>query len=164
MSADDVNWTTADLCDAHGEAVQVLGLAWRDYGGRAKFCGPIATVAAWEDNSLVRTALEGAGEGRVLVVDGGGSLRCAMIGDQLGAMAVRNGWAGVVVHGAIRDAAELATLPLGLKALGTNPRKSQKLGAGQQEVTVRIGAAAFGPGSYLYGDEDGVIVAARRLH
>jgi regulator of ribonuclease activity A len=164
MDTEHTAWSTADLCDASGDSVQVLAMAWRDYGGTRKFCGPVATVTAWEDNSLVRTSLEQPGAGRVLVVEAGGSLRCAMLGDQLGELAVRNGWAGVVVHGAIRDAAALSRLPLGVKALGTNPRKSEKLGAGRRETPVSLGGATFGPDSYLYADEDGVIVAPKRLH
>lgn len=157
------NWKTADLCDEHGDRVQVAEPVFRDFGGRRAFCGPVATIKAFEDNSLVRAALEEPGEGRVLVVDAGGSMRCAMVGDQLGLLAVKNGWAGIVVWGCIRDAAELSTLELGLRALATNPRKSQKRNEGQRELEIRFAGVTFAPGAYVYVDEDGLIVSPQAL-
>ena len=115
---------TADLYDDHGEALQVAAPLFRDYGGRSAFSGPIATAKVHEDNSLVRDALAEAGNGRVLVVDGGGSLRCALLGDNLARMGAENGWAGVVVYGCIRDARVIAGITLGVKALATHPAKS----------------------------------------
>lgn len=110
---------TTDLCDLHGDTVRVLELALSDYGGRPAFAGPVRTLRAYEDNSRVRTLLSEPGGGAVLVVDGGGSRRRAMLGDELGALAVKNGWAGLVIDGCVRDSAVLATLPLGIKAIGT---------------------------------------------
>lgn len=150
---------TADLCDAHGEAVRVLALPFRDYGGRSAFAGSVSTLKCFEDNSLVRTALEEPGNGRVLVIDGGGSLRCALVGGNLGVLAEQNGWAGVVVWGCVRDAVELATNAIGIKALGTCPRKSDKRGVGQREVPITIGGVTIRPGEWLAADEDGVIVS-----
>lgn len=157
------NWKTADLCDEHGDRVQVAEPVFRDFGGRRAFCGPIATLKAFEDNSLVRAALEEPGDGRVLVVDAGGSMRCAMVGDQLGLLAVKNGWAGIVVWGCIRDATELSTLELGLRALGANPRKSQKRNEGQRDLEIRFAGVTFAPGAYVYADEDGLIVSPQAL-
>lgn len=150
--------TTADLCDERGEAAQVLDLPLRDFGARVRFSGKVATVRAPEDNSLVRAALEEPGEGRVLLVEGGASRRCALLGDALAALAVKNGWSGVVVHGCVRDAAELATLPLGVKALGTCPRKSEKKGRGERDVALRLAGVEVRPGQTLHADEDGVVI------
>ncbi|WP_024891547.1 ribonuclease E activity regulator RraA [Luteimonas huabeiensis] len=152
-------FSTCDLCDRHGERVRVLALPWRDYGGRAAFCGPVATVLAFEDNSRVREAVNAAGEGRVLVVDGGGSLRRSMLGDQLAEAAVANGWAGVVVAGAVRDVAALARLDLGVRALGASPRRTDKRGQGLRDVALEIGGAAIAPGDLLWADADGIVVA-----
>jgi regulator of ribonuclease activity A len=157
------SFSTADLCDAHGDAVQVLALAWRDYGGRRAFCGEISTVRAFEDNSRVREAVHEPGRGRVLLVDGGGSLQRAMLGDLLAAKAVENGWSGVVVVGAVRDSAVLATLDLGVKALGTVPRKTERRGIGERDVVLVWDDLTVTPGHWLYADGDGVLVAANRL-
>ncbi len=151
---------TADLCDEHGEALQVLGLQMRRFGGRARFSGRIRTVRCYEDNSLVRQVLEGPGEGCVLVVDGGGSLRVALIGDQIAELAVASGWAGLVINGAVRDTAALDRLDLGVKALGAVPRKSVKRGEGQVDVPLAFGGVIFTPGDTLFSDEDGVVVLA----
>ncbi len=155
---------TADLYDAHGDALQVASPLLRDYGGRRAFHGPVATLKVHEDNSLVREALGEPGAGRVLVVDGGGSLRCALLGDNLARMAAANGWAGVVIHGCIRDSVEIGKLPVGVKALATHPAKSLKRGEGQRDVPVRFADVVFEPGSYLYADEDGIVVATGPLH
>jgi regulator of ribonuclease activity A len=120
-------------------------------------------VNVYEDNVLVRAALEQPGDGRVLVVQGSGSLRCALLGDQLAALAHANGWAGVVVHGCIRDSRAIAEIPIGVKALGANPRKSAKLGAGERDVPVTFAGLEFHPGHYLYADEDGIAVCEGRL-
>ncbi|MFZ0342617.1 MAG: ribonuclease E activity regulator RraA [Gaiellaceae bacterium] len=149
--------STADLLDEHGERAAVCLLQFRAFGAPA-FSGRVATVRCPEDNVLLRRRLEEPGEGRVLVVDGGGSLRCALLGDSLGRLALDSGWAGLVVNGCVRDSAELDVLGLGVKALGTNPRPSGKEGAGEVEVPVSFGAVTFEPGAMLYADEDGVVV------
>jgi regulator of ribonuclease activity A len=153
---------TADLMD-QDNSLESCDLQLRSYGGRTRFAGRIRTVRCLEDNALVKEVLSQPGEGRVLVVDGGGSLRSALVGDVIGAMAVGNGWAGVVVNGAVRDVAQWVGLDIGLKALGSNPRRSGKTGAGEVDVVVRFGGAAFTPGHMLYADEDGVVVSERAL-
>lgn len=154
---------TADLCDDHEGTVRVLDLPLRDYGGRIDFHGPVSTVRALEDNSRVREAVAEPGEGRVLVVDGGGSTRRSMLGDNLAAMAVKNGWAGVVVHGVIRDTDAIGQLALGVKALGTCPRKTDKLGQGLRDVVLEFGGIVIRPGEWLYADGDGVVVLPRAV-
>ena len=150
---------TADLYDAHGESLQVLAPLFRDFGGRSAFEGPVVTLKVFEDNSLVRAALEEPGDGRVLVVDGGGSLRCALVGDQLGVLGVKNGWAGIVVNGCIRDAEALGRLDIGIKALASNPRKSVKKGEGTRAVPLRFADALIRPDAYVVADADGILVA-----
>lgn len=149
---------TADLCDALGDTAQVLTLNWRDYGAVCRFSGPAVTVATRDDNGLVRAQLEQPGEGRVLVVDNGGARRCAMVGGNLGALAARNGWAGVVVYGLVRDSAELAGLPVGIKALGTCPRPPIKRGVGTLNTLVNIEGVSIRPGDTVVADEDGVVI------
>lgn len=149
---------TADLYDAHGEALQVAAPLFRDFGGRLAFDGPISTLKVHEDNALVRKALEEAGAGRVLVVDGGGSLRCALLGDNLAALGAKNGWAGVVVWGCVRDVEALSGITLGVKALAATPRKSAKTGAGARDGVVRFAEVEWRPGDHLYADRDGVVV------
>lgn len=152
---------TADLCDAH--EVEVLEPVFRDYGGVRRFSGPVATVQVFEDNVLVRAVLETAGEGRVLVVDGGGSLRCALMGDNLAQMACDNGWRAVVVYGCVRDSVALGSIPIGIRAVATHPRKSGKRGHGQEGGILRMAGAAIAPGHYLYADEDGMVIAPQAL-
>ncbi len=154
---------TTDLSDAHPAAIQVAEPMFRDFGGQRAFHGAIATVKLFEDNALVRSLLETPGAGRVLVVDGGGSMRCALLGDQLAELAVRNGWAGVVVYGCIRDSEAIGQLPLGVKALATHPLKSIKRGEGQREIPVRFAGVWFRPGAWLYADGDGLIVSEQPL-
>lgn len=158
-----MDFTTADLCDQHDQAVQVVIPMFRDYGARRRFHGPMATVKVHEDNVLVRCALEEPGQGRVLVVDGGGSLRCALVGDLLAKLAYDNDWSGILVYGCIRDAAAIGHIPLGLKALDTHPRKSVKKGAGDRDIPVCFGGVTFAPGHHLYADEDGVLVSPASL-
>ena len=153
-----MEFSTADLVDEHGEALQSCDLQLRQFGGRRRFHGPIRTVACFEDNALVRQVLSEPGDGAVLVVDGGGSLHTALVGDLIAGLAQANGWAGVVVHGAVRDTEALGGLDIGIKALGSNPRKSAKLAAGQVDVPVSFGGVTFRPGEHLYSDEDGVVV------
>jgi regulator of ribonuclease activity A len=154
---------TTDLCDAHEDRLQVAEPLFQRYGGASRFAGQIVTLKLFEDNSLVREALGEDGHGKVLVVDGGGSLRCALLGDQLGELAVKNGWAGVLVYGCIRDSVALGTLPLGVRALNTHPKKSHKRGEGQKGLTVRFAGVSFVPGHWLYADEDGIVVAETAL-
>ena len=158
-----VTKATTDLCDAHGDAVEACEPVFHSYGGKRAFSGPVSTVRCFEDNSRVKEAVESEGHGRVLVVDGGGSRRCALFGGNLGLAAVRNGWAGIVIHGYIRDSAELNALDLGIRALGTMPLRSEKRGEGSRDVPVRFAGASFRPGDHVYADEDGVVVARRSL-
>ena len=158
-----MKFTTPDLYDAHEQDVRVAEPLFRNYGGAACFHGPIATVRVFEDNSLVRAALEEPGQGRVLIVDGGGSLRCALVGDQLAVLGHKNGWAGVIVHGCIRDSTEIKRIDIGVKALNTNPRKSVKKGAGERNVPVTFAAATFVPGEHVYADADGILISAHEL-
>jgi regulator of ribonuclease activity A len=157
-----MEFSTADLVDEHGEALQSCDLQLRQFGGRRRFHGPIRTVACFEDNALVRQVLSEPGDGAVLVVDGGGSLHTALVGDLIAGLAQANGWAGVVVHGAVRDTEALGGLAIGIKALGSNPRKSAKAATGQIDVPVRFGGVTFRPGEHLYSDEDGVVVLRGR--
>ena len=148
---------TADICDAYPDYVSVSDLPFRDFGGVTTFSGQVETVRCFEDNSMVRAALEQPGEGRVLAVDGGGSMRVALLGDRLGALALSNGWIGVVVEGCVRDVAILRELPLGIKALGSCPLRSNKRGEGQLGLMVRLGRMDVRSGWWLYADTDGVI-------
>ena len=155
---------TADLCDAHGDKVRVVEPMFNSFGGRAAFFGRIATLKLFEDNSLVRQALGSPGEGRVLVIDGGGSLRRALVGDQLAALGVNNGWAGLVVYGCIRDSRALGEMDIGVYAIDTHPMKTIKKNAGEANIPVGFGGVTFVPGEWLYADEDGVIVSANALY
>ena len=150
--------STADLYDRHGENLASVSLQFQDLGGSTAFSGPVRTIRCAEDNGLVKSVLNSPGDGAVLVVDGGGSLNTALMGDMIAEAAVANGWAGVVINGAVRDRAALAGLPLGVKALGSNPRKSAKESAGEVDVTVEFGGAVFRPGAVLYADDDGILV------
>jgi regulator of ribonuclease activity A len=152
------DFATADLCDEHGDAIGCCELPMQQFGGRVRFHGPAVTVACHEDIGLLRSVIGEPGEGRVLVVDGGGSLRRALMGDVIGGMAAANGWAGVVVHGAVRDVAALRTLDIGVTALGRVPRRSAATGAGRRDVAVEFGGVTFTPGAEVYCDEDGIVV------
>lgn len=157
-----MDWTTPDLCDAHPE-LQVVEPRFRGFGGRVAFHGAIATVRCHEDNSRVRELAVTPGQGRVMVVDGGGSLRRALLGDQIAANAARNGWAGFLIHGAVRDVEVLAQLDLGVQALAAHPMKTEKRGLGEVDVPVRFAGVDFHPGHWLYADANGVIVSMRPL-
>lgn len=156
---------TCDLCDAHKDDpdLRVLPPVFCSYGGRPRFCGPVLTVKCFEDNTRVKAAVESPGQGRVLVVDGGGSLRRALLGGNLGQAAARNGWAGVVIDGAIRDVAELAGSALGVRALASVPLPTTRRNEGQADVPVQIQGTWVRPGDWLYADEDGMVVAGRDL-
>lgn len=149
---------TADLVDEIGPDVRSCDVQFRQLGGRREFAGRISTVRCFQDNALLKSVLSEPGEGGVLVIDGGGSLHTALVGDVIAELARGNGWAGLIVHGAVRDAATLRTLDLGIKALGTNPRKSGKTGAGERDVVVDFGGVAFVPGATAHSDDDGIVV------
>lgn len=159
---------TADLCDKFeselGNSLRVVAPMFQCYGGRSGFSGRIVTLKLFEDNSLVRPTLGEEGAGKVLVIDGGGSLRCALLGDQLAKLAVDNDWEGVVVFGCIRDSSEIATLELGVRALATHPQRSAKKGMGERGLTVTFGGVDFVQGEYLYADEDGILVSEHSLN
>ncbi|NWG31994.1 MAG: ribonuclease E activity regulator RraA [Rhodocyclaceae bacterium] len=159
-----MTYATSDLCDAHEGKVRIAAPIFRSFGKRHAFHGPIATLKLFEDNGLVRQTLDEPGGGRVLVIDGGGSLRCALLGDQLAALAVKNGWSGIVVWGCIRDSAVIATLDLGVLALATHPQKTVKKNLGESGVPVCFAGVEFRPGEWLYADADGLIVSASPLH
>lgn len=154
---------TADLIDAHGDRLQSCETQFRQYGGRLNFHGPVRTVRTCEDNALLKQLLAAPGGGAVLVVDGGGSLRTALLGDMIAGAALKNGWAGIILHGAVRDTLALGRLDLGLKALGSNPRKSAKNGTGTVDTPVTFGGATFTPGAWVYSDSDGVVISEREL-
>ncbi|HID49035.1 MAG TPA: RraA family protein [Chromatiales bacterium] len=154
---------TADLCDRYADELQIADPGLHAFGGRMMFSGRIVTVKVFEDNSLVREALNQDGSGQVLVVDGGGSRRCALLGDRLAALAVEHGWNGIVLDGCLRDAAGIAALPLGLRALATHPLRSIKQGTGERQLPVRFAGIHFQPGQFLYADHDGIVVAQRNL-
>jgi len=162
--ADDSNFSTCDLCDAHkhevGSRFFILPPVFRDYGGMHRFSGTVATVKCFEDNSLVKAALDEPGHGRVLVVDGGGSLRRALVGGNVAAAAAKNGWAGIVVDGAVRDVAELAATAVGIRALALMPIPTEKRGVGEREVAVQVQGVSVRPGDRLYADADGIVVLA----
>ena len=159
-----MTYNTSDLCDAFGDEARVAQPILRSFGGRKAFHGSIATLKLFEDNGLVRQTLAAPGNGRVLVVDGGGSLRCALLGDQLAALAVKNGWSGIVIWGCIRDSAAIAGMDLGVLALATHPQKTVKKNLGEIDVPVSFAGIEFRPGEWLYADADGLIVAHRSLH
>ncbi|HEY4441715.1 MAG TPA: ribonuclease E activity regulator RraA [Candidatus Elarobacter sp.] len=158
-----MNISTADLVDAHGDRVRGCETQFRSFGGVGSFHGPIRTVATLEDNALVREVLSTPGGGAVLVIDGGGSLRRALVGDVIAGLAVENGWNGLVINAAVRDVAALRTLPIGIKALGSNPVKSTKHRIGAVDVPVAVGGVLFVPGQHLYADEDGILVSETEL-
>ncbi|MDQ6680225.1 MAG: ribonuclease E activity regulator RraA [Pseudomonadota bacterium] len=157
-------FSTCDLCDLHmadtSGAFRVLPPVFHDYGGVPAFAGPVSTVKCCEDNSLVKAAFDSPGGGRVLVVDGGASLRRALVGGNVAAAAVRNGWAGIVVDGCVRDRAELAACALGIRALGLVPLPTDKRNQGERDVAVRVQGVWVRPGDWLYADSDGVVVLA----
>lgn len=155
--------STPDLCDEFAEDVRVCDLQFRTFGQSRSFYGSVMTVKCFEDNSLVKQVLSEPGKGKVLVVDGGGSLRRALLGDQIAEMAVRNGWEGLVFNSAIRDVDEINALKIGVRALGVIPRKTEKRGEGQINTPVHFGGVSFQPGEYLAADHNGVIISAREL-
>ncbi|WP_427015727.1 ribonuclease E activity regulator RraA [Pseudarthrobacter sp. P1] len=149
---------TADLYDQRGHELASVSLQLRSFGGVEAFDGPVRTVVCFQDNALAKSILSSPGNGAVLVIDGGGSLETALMGDMIAQLAIDNGWAGVVINGAIRDSVAIAALPLGVKALGTNPAKSTKTGAGEADVVVLLGTVAIRPGAHLWADADGILL------
>lgn len=155
---------TTDLCDAHPEAARVLEPVFRSFGGRLAFHGPASTVACFEDNSMVREAVIEPGHGRVLLVDGGASVRRSLLGGDLAGKAAANGWAGVIIDGAVRDATELDGEALGVFARALIPMKTEKKGRGDRDVVIRIAGQTARPGDYVYADRDGVVIFDRAVH
>jgi regulator of ribonuclease activity A len=154
--------STPDLSDESADA-RALELPWINFGGVSSFGGPVVTIKCHEDNSLVKQAVAEPGEGRVIVVDGGGSVRRALLGDQLAAQAAANGWAGLVINGAVRDVDEIAATALGVQALGRCPLKTEKRGVGQRDITLNFGGAQIQPGNFLYADNNGVLISEVKL-
>ena len=158
-----MHYITPDLCDAYPDLVQVVEPMFSNFGGRDSFGGEIVTVKCFEDNSRVKELAELDGSGKVLVVDGGGSLRCALLGDMIAERAAHNGWHGVVIYGCIRDVDMLAQTDLGVQALASHPLRSNRRGAGDLDVAVTFGGVTFRPGEYVYADNNGIIVSPSPL-
>lgn len=150
--------STADLYDEFGEQLQSVSTQFLNLGGRSQFSGPVRTVKCYRDNALLKSVLSTPGEGAVLVIDGGGALESALVGDIIAQLGVDHGWTGIIVNGVIRDRVVISTLPIGVKALGSNPKKSSKTGEGEADVPVTFGGVTFRPGAMLYSDEDGILV------
>ena len=158
-----MDFKTADLCDDFNDVLEVCELSLHSYGKVKRFFGPISTVRVFEDNVLVKEALQTIPEGNILVVDGGGSRRCALMGDMLGEIAQERKLAGVIINGCVRDSAELGEMGIGVLAISTNPRKSIKQGKGDRDIPLTFGGVDWHPGDYAYCDEDGVIVSKKKL-
>lgn len=163
-----MTFATCDICDANEDKIaagtlSVLPPVFQKYGKHSAFSGQAATLKVFEDNVLVRAALEMPGNGHVLVVDGGGSMRCALVGGNLGVLAQKNGWAGIVVNGCIRDSEEINTCEIGVRALATHPQRSVRKGIGERELRVSIAGVAVNPGDWIYADADGVLVSTQKL-
>ncbi len=154
-----MSFVTCDLCDENPEVVKIVEPLFTNYGGKRVFGGEIVTVKCHEDNSLVKEHVANPGEGRVMVVDGGGSLRCALLGDMLAEKAAQSGWAGLIIYGCIRDVDQIGDTDLGVQALRTIPIKSNRQGVGQLNVSVTFGGVTFNPGEYVYADNNGIIVS-----
>jgi len=158
-----VTFVLPDLFDANEGVIVAADPVFSSYGGEAAFCGPIRTIKCFEDNSLVAERVREPGDGAVLVVDGGGSMRCALLGDNLAAAAIENGWAGVVINGCLRDVDEIGAMALGVQALGVHPQRSVKQGGGERECVVRFAGLSFAPDAWLYADRNGIGVAPVKL-
>jgi regulator of ribonuclease activity A len=159
---------TADLCDAHEDALKsgalrVLPPVFQNYGGEPVAVGQVVTLKCFEDNSLVRETLSSPGQGRVLIVDGGGSDRCALVGGNLGELTVKNGWSGVIINGCVRDVMELSECAVGVWAMATHPRRSDRAGGGQKGVPIDMAGVLIQPGDWCYADEDGILISDRKL-
>ncbi|ALU60166.1 MULTISPECIES: ribonuclease E activity regulator RraA [Pseudomonas] len=158
-----MHYLTPDLCDAYPDLIQVVEPMFSNFGGRDSFGGQIVTLKCFEDNSKVREQVELDGKGKVLVVDGGGSLRCALLGDMLADKAAKNGWEGMLIYGCVRDVDVIAQTDLGVQALASHPKKTEKRGIGELNVPVTFGGVTFRPGEYLYADNNGVIISPSPL-
>ena len=158
-----MSYSVPDICDDFIDEISVLDPLFSDFGGKCRFSGEIVTIKCFEDNSLIRDAVRSEGRGRVLVVDGGGSLRRALLGDMLAASAAENGWQGLLINGCVRDVEILETIDLGVKALNSHPVKTDKRGEGQLDIDVTFAGATIRPGYYLYADANGVVVTVRNL-
>ena len=158
-----VTFKTTDLYDDYLEELQVATPIFRDFGGRTSFCGQIVTMKAFEDNTCLKAAFETDGKGKVLVVDSGASLRCAMMGDVMAALGASNGWEGVIINGCIRDSADVGKIDIGAKALATTPRKTVKRKQGVMNIPVHFADVTFSPGEYLYADEDSIVLSKDKI-
>lgn len=163
-----MTFATCDICDANEDKLSdgtlaVLPPVFQKFGKQVKFAGPAITLKVFEDNVLVRATLETPGNGQVLVVDGGGSLRCALVGGNLGVLAQKNGWSGIIVNGCVRDSEELAACDIGVRALAAHPQRSFRKGVGERGLPVSIAGVTVRPGNWIYADADGVLVAADKL-
>ncbi|MDD1649968.1 MAG: ribonuclease E activity regulator RraA [Methylococcaceae bacterium] len=160
-----MTFTTPDLCDrfAGTHHLQIADPMFRAFGGHSRFCGPITTIKVFEDNVLIRQTLEEKSTDGVLVIDGGGSHRCALLGGNLSRLACDNGWAGIIVYGCIRDSVEISALPIGIRALHTHPLKSHKRGTGDRDKQISFAGINFRTGFYAYADEDGIVVSDNKL-
>ncbi len=154
-----INFTTPDLCDDFSDSISVVEPGFKNYGGIDRFYGEIVTIKCFEDNSLVREWVARDGDGKILVIDGGGSMRRALLGDLLAGKAVTNNWAGIIVYGCIRDVDAIAEMDVGVQAIGAHPMKTEKKGIGEANIAVRFGGVDFIPGQYLYADNNGVLVS-----
>ena len=154
-----MNYNVPDLCDAYPELIEVVAPIFKCFGARESFGGIITTIKCFEDNSLVADTVKESGENKVLIVDGGGSTRCGLLGDNLAQEAVSNGWQGIVIYGCIRDIDIINRLDLGVKAINANPKKSVKRGMGQRDLPVSFGSVLFNPGEFAYGDNNGLIIS-----
>jgi len=154
---------TTDLYDDHLENLQVAAPIFRDFGGKMRFHGQIVTLKALEDNTFLKAAFEIDGRGKVLVVDSSGSMRAAIMGDVMAALGASNGWEGIIINGCIRDSADVAKVNIGVKALGTIPRKTVKRAQGVRDVSLRFADVQFNPGEYLYADEDGIVLSKTKI-
>lgn len=159
----DMQFTVSDLCDANETRITTADPIFRDFGGHRAFAGLITTIRCFEDNSYLKAMLSKSGDGKVLVVDGGASTRCALLGDQVAEAAVRNRWQGIIIHGCIRDSQKIAALDIGVKALAACPKRSVKKNIGEYGINLNFAGVDFIPGHYVYADEDGIIVSADKL-
>ncbi len=158
-----MDYVLPDLCDEYPDLVRVVEPMFRNFGGRSSFGGMISTIKCHEDNSFVAKAVEENGDGRVLVVDGGASMRCGLLGDNLALKAAQHGWSGLIIYGCVRDVDELATMDLGVQALNSIPLKSVKRDIGLRDIEVTFGGVTFIPGEYVYADNNGVLVSSEAL-
>ena len=157
------NFKTADLCDEFSTSLQIIEPGFISYGGQLCFYGPVSTVKCFEDNSKVRQQLSTPGHGRVLMIDAGASTRCAMLGDLLVGFGVENDWAGIIMYGMIRDSVDISNMPIGVMALGTHPKKSEKKNKGDIDIDINFPGATIKPGDWVYADQDGIIISNKKL-